>query len=328
MVVIPKDKPVIENLNSYYVNMKRLLEHYQDELGAGGLYLKSASSEGAIFFEKDAVLGGILKDREGETSGKTAVDRMMREAEKNNYTIDVYQIDPEKIYFWASIPAAKKIYRDLSTEFTDLVGLINKMSAEKLTGFIEASMNGDKERGFLFFYGGQFIGGSYSWERGGLEASSENRERLIEKTKKVGGVFHVSKISAEEDKKGDLKATDREKAAEISVIEPLEALLARLEDIVKTDKKNRAKFNILLRKKFVEMADRFAFLDPFAAEFEYSDRKIFFHGEASDKDLIEGVVTAVKELAEEWGVFSEIKIEASHLVIEHGKGLLVPGINA
>ena len=101
-----------------------------------------------------------------------------------------------------------------------------------------------------------------------------------------------------------------------------------MEDIVKTDKKNRAKFNILLRKKFVEMADRFAFLDPFAAEFEYSDRKIFFHGEANDKDLIEGVVTAVKELAEEWGVFSEIKIEASHLVIEHGKGLLVPGINA
>ncbi len=326
MVIIPKDKPVIENLNSYYVDMDRLLEHYQGELDSGGFYLKSSSSEGVIFFEKDAVLDGILKDRDGETSGKRAVDLMMREAGKINYNIGVYRIDPENIYFWSSIPAAKKIYRDLSTEFTDLVGLIRKMRKENLTGFIEASMSGNNERGFLFFNNGQFIGGTYSWESGGLEGSMENRKILIEKTKKAGGVFHVSKICAENNNRDGLENAHAEKAAGGNVIEPLEALLARLENVVKASKKNRGDFNILLRKKFVDMADRFAFLDPFEAEFEYSAQRISFLGEASDKDLIEGVVTAVKELAEELGVVSQIKIQAANLLLEHGKGLSVPGI--
>lgn len=328
MVIIPKDKPVIENLNSYYVNMERLFEHYQGELGSGGFHLKSSLAEGAIFFDKDALLDGVLRDKNGERTGKEAVDLLMSGAAENNYAIGVYEIDPEKIYFWASIPAAKKIYKDLSTEFTDLEGLIKKMGAEKLTGFIEVSINGGQEGGVLFFHSGQSIGGSYTWENGGVDGSEENRTRLLKKTKEDGGIFHVSKISVRKKEKKPLTKPAPEEALEGNVLQSLEALLVRFEEMVTNGRKSRSEFSILLRKKFVEMADRFAFLDPFAGEFEYADRKISFFGEAGDRDLTEGVVTAVVELAEDLEMLPNIREEAAWALRKHGDGLRVKGINA
>ena len=35
MVVIPKQQPVLENLNVYYLNIRKLLEHFQGEIGTG-----------------------------------------------------------------------------------------------------------------------------------------------------------------------------------------------------------------------------------------------------------------------------------------------------
>ncbi len=324
MVIIPKDKPVIENLNSYYVDMERLLEHYRGELVSGGFHLQSSLAEGVIFFDKDDVLDGVLMKREDRTTGKEAVDRMVRDAAVNNYTIAVYEIDQEKVYFWASIPAAKRIYEDLSTEFTDLEGLINKMSAEKLTGFIEVSIDDGRDGGVLFFYRGQFIGGSYAWENAGVHGSEENRERLVEKTKGAGGVFHVSRISMNMKDKKPLKHS----TPEDNVIKSLETLLVRFEEMVDKNGKNKSEFNILLKKKFVELADRFGFLDPFAGEFEYTGRKISFIGEVGERQLTEGVVTSVSKLAEDLGLVTSIRKAAAEVLRKYGKGLVVKGINA
>ena len=34
MVIVPRGNPVFENLNSYYLDLRRLLEHYQGEMDA------------------------------------------------------------------------------------------------------------------------------------------------------------------------------------------------------------------------------------------------------------------------------------------------------
>jgi hypothetical protein len=53
MVVIPKQQPVLENLNVYYLKVKKLLEHFQGEIGSGGVYFKSHAAEGVIFFDQN-----------------------------------------------------------------------------------------------------------------------------------------------------------------------------------------------------------------------------------------------------------------------------------
>ena len=61
MVVIPRQQPVLENLNIYYLNVRKLLEHFQGEIGSGGVFFKSHTAEGVIFFDQNELLSGFLK---------------------------------------------------------------------------------------------------------------------------------------------------------------------------------------------------------------------------------------------------------------------------
>ena len=72
--------------------------------------------------------------------------------------------------------------------------------------------------------------------------------------------------------------------------------------MITSNKKIKTDFHTLLKKKLVEKADKYVFLDPFAGEFEYSDRKITFSGDASDEDLVNAMIESVEDLAGELGI--------------------------
>jgi hypothetical protein len=194
MIVIPKEKPVLKNLNSYYLNLERLCEHFQGEIGSGCIHFRAKDTNGLVFFDKDEILNGIIQGKKGEKTGLKAAQALISLSANNNFLIDLYKIEPEGVYFWASIPSAQKIYNDLSTEFTDLKGLIKKMASEKLTGYIDVSIGNGEEGGILFFNNGASAGGSYSWSAGEKDDTLESQDLLIKKTKEFGGTFNVSRI--------------------------------------------------------------------------------------------------------------------------------------
>ena len=305
MVIIPRDKAVLENLNIYYLNVKKLLEHYQGVIGSGGVFFKSHAAQGAIFFDKDDLLNAHFKDKTIELTGKQAIERLLGAGDKYNFNVSIYEIADDEIYFWASIPSAEKIYKDLSTEFTDLEGLIQKMINEKLTGYIDVAIDQGREVGFIFIINGAIIGGAYSWSNARPTADKENQELLIRKTKEKGGVFCVSRIpnskmSAErpaESSQGDDFET---------ILKMLEELLITFENVVSSTKKIRTDFNKTLKQKFLEKADRYAFLDPFAGELEYSRRRLSFVGNTSSKDFANGIIDSVKEMALDIGVLTRL----------------------
>ena len=305
MVVIPRQQPVLENLNIYYLNVRKLLEHFQGEICTGGVYFKSHVAEGVIFFDQNELLSGFLQDRDIEISGDNAIDRLLEAGDDYNFNVNIYEIGTEEVYFWASIPAAEKIYQDLSTEFTDLEGLIKKMSSEKLTGYIDVSIGNGKEKGLIFLINGKIMGGSYSWGNGSPSPSKKNQDLLIQKTKDLGGSFNVCRIPLTKTE------TERELGLEGSkhpekAIEILEELLGIFEELVRLKGKKRIDFEKLLKQKLVEHADRYAFLDPFAGEFEYRQQKITFSGQANDQNLVVAVFAVVKEMAQELGLMSPL----------------------
>ena len=305
MVVIPRKQPVLENLNIYYLDVRKLLEHFQGEIGAGGVHFKSHLAEGVIFFDQNELLNGFYQDRDIEISGLKAIERLTEAGDDYNFSVNIYEIGTEEVYFWASIPAAEKIYKDLSTEFTDLKGLIKKMSSEKLTGYIDVSIGDGKEMGLIFLINGKIMGGSYSWGNGSPSPSKENQDLLIQKTKDLGGSFNVCRIpltkSETEHAPGLEGPSYPEKAIEI-----LEELLGIFEKVVHLKAKKRIDFQKLLKQKLVEHADRYAFLDPFAGEFEYTEHKITFSGQDNDQNLVVAVFTVVKEMAQERGLMSPL----------------------
>jgi len=305
MVVIPRQQPVLENLNIYYLNVRKLLEHFQGEIGAGGVYFKSHAAEGVIFFDQNELLSGFFKNRDIEISGNEAIERLLEAGGDYNFSVNIYEISSEEVYYWASIPTAEQIYKDLSTEFTDLEGLVKKMGSEKLTGFIDVSIGDGKEMGLIFLINGKIRGGSYSWGNGSPSTSKENQDLLLHKTKELGGSFNVCRIpltNSETDKEPDFAASKHLATA----IEFLEELLRIFEKVVRLNRKKRTDFQKLLKQKLVEHAEQYAFLDPFAGEFEYVEHKITFSGQTNDQNLVEGVFAVVKEMAQEMGLLSAL----------------------
>ncbi|MBW1679879.1 MAG: hypothetical protein JRF59_01130 [Deltaproteobacteria bacterium] len=301
MIIVPKERPVIARLNSYYVDVPKLFEHYQGELGAGGIHFKGPGSEGIIFFDKDEMLNAVFR-RKGETIyGREAAGRIFQEAPNASYEIDVYRIDSEQIYFWANIPSSQDVYRNLTTDFTDLEGLIRKMRAEKLTGFIDVAIDKGMEGGLILFNQGEIIGGSYSWARGNLDGSIRNLKILIKKSRDRGGVFQVCRIPSSQQ---ELKAGPGMPpvAGQGDLCGPLADLLAALEGLFRSNRKFKKDFGTVLRKKFVEKADRYAFLDPFAGEFRYANQEVVFTGRAAHQDLVPAVMECALELACEYGM--------------------------
>lgn len=325
MVIIPRDKPVLENLNIYYLNIKKLLEHYQGEIGTGGVYFKSHAAEGAIFFDKDDLLNGHYKDKQNDISGRDAIERLLKAGKQHNFMVTIYEIAENEVYYWASIPTAEKIYKDLSTEFTDLEGLINKMISEKLTGYIDVSIGRGKEAGLIFIINGNITGGSYSWSNGKPTTNKENQKLLISKTKEQGGIFNVCRIPISKlrvDKQtGNTLIDDTE-----TILDMLEELLVTFESVVSTTKKIRTDFSKLLKQKFVEKADKYSFLDPFAGELEYSRRHLAYTGDSGNKDLANGIIDSVKEMAMELGVLPRLVSELESWSDKYAQELSAFGI--
>jgi len=305
MVIIPREKPVIENLHIFYLDIEKLLEHYQGEIGCGGVYFKSRTAQGVIFFDKDDLLNGFYEEKGRDLTGDRAIQQLVNAGGQSNFTVNIYQLAPEEVYFWASIPSAEKMYEGLSTEFTDLEGLIRKMSSEKLTGYIDVVIGGGREGGLIFLINGRIVGGSYTWDNGAAAPSRRNQALLIDKSKASGATFNVCRIPRSKTT-GGVGANAGAPSPSMAVLGILEELMVIFENTVAGSKKVKNDFAKLLKKKFVQNAEIYAFLDPFAGEFDYSNRKIEFSGVASDQELFSGVVNSIRELALELGILPEL----------------------
>ena len=320
MIVIPREEPAVQDLNSYYLKIDKLLEHYQGALGSGGVYFKSPTSEAVVFFDEDNLLNGFFKDRKEEFKGKAALNKIIETSSVNNFSVSIYYILPERVYFWANLSSAEELYTDLSSEFTDIEGLIKKIEAERLNGYIDVNLNQDKGWGFLFFYNGEVIGGASARGGGELDRSAAYRDDLIERSRKFGGRFNVKKINLSKITtmpKPVSKPTPRPvskpavKPAVIikkpqkdlkRILGMLQGLLALLEKAIKANKRIKVDFETLLNKKFVDKVDQYDFLDPFAAEFRYVNGEVVFTGKASQEELIKAIVECVKEISSSLGI--------------------------
>lgn len=301
MIIIPKGNPVVQNLNSYYLDINKMIEHYQGEIGSGCIHFISASYEGLFFFDKDDLLNGIFKDINGEITGMGALDRIIQTSANQNFNISIFKIDTEYIYFWANIPNAKKIHSNLSTEFTDLEKLIKKLSNEQLTGFIDISINRGNEGGYIFFSNGEIIGNFFSGSDKNLDKSKTDLDLLYQETADKGGVFNVSAIQLKPVKS---KVAANKDTVSSTPLPPfsfsiIEDLLTIIESTIAAQKKLRVDFNSALKKKFLEKISKYEFLDPFSAELKYLNGKIVYEGKSDRKEVITGVIECSMELVKE-----------------------------
>ena len=306
MIVLPKDQPLFENLNSYYLRVERLIEHCQGELGAGGIHFKSPHAEGVIFFDQGTIVNGVLQQPEGLTEGPAAVERLLQTAAEVNFAVAVYRIAADQVYFWAHLQHVEDYYKNLSADFTELDGLIKKMSSEKLTGYIDVVIGEGQGGGVIFFENGTILGCACSWDQGQLIPPSQGTQLLIEKSIQSGGMFNVSRMVLTAPAAAEITDLAPEEFT-MDVLAMLGEFLSTLERRIKSTKKIKADFDTLLKRKFVEKVEQYDFLDPFAAEFHYAAGRATFSGRARDDQLAQGVISNGLELADELQIGADVR---------------------
>ena len=102
-----------------------------------------------------------------------------------------------------------------------------------------------------------------------------------------------------EDADIEMDAVENPEKPSMRIITAMEEMIAIFERTVNALKNVDQDFATLLNRKFVEKADQFPFLDPFAAEFKYANEKIIFEGNTTDKELTQGILESITELAGE-----------------------------
>lgn len=312
MIIFPRFNLIINDLNSYYIFLPKLLEHYQGLLNSGCLFFKSISSEAVIYFDDENIINCVLIEKNKIIKEQIALNSLIESFDSKNYSISIYDISQDFISFWANIYDSIILKKIILDNFNELDVLFKKYKIEKLTGFLEIKNQSNLLFIFFFLNGNLFLGSSSedNWQltecKIVLDKLKEVCNNDIENIRLVINVKSTSlqqKCLLSNFKKVNNIDSNTNQSVKIEpplkYIEFLQNLMILFEKYFDNNKKNKEIFDKLLKKKFIEKVDKFVFLDPFSAEFAYSDGKITFIGSETHENLANSVIECLNEISNE-----------------------------
>lgn len=339
MFVIPNQMPVFEGLNSHYLNIRRFFDHFRGETGSFGIHMKSTLIEGIVYLDSGSIVNALSRSNSTAVSGDGAVSKLLEAAEKQNVQVSVYQVDPNLIFFWANSLNAKPLYKGLTSDITDLERLVAKMTNEHLTGMIEVFLNDGSGSGIVIFNEGKIL--HVSTLSGQLGESTEKvLSGLIQTSRSQGGTFNVNTISAERvdlqylsdddsliDASGSGSELERQtiRSSAFDPVPMLEEML-HIAEALCSENRQAVDFQSLFRKAALKITDKYAFLDPFEKEFDYSKGKIRIETVVQNNFLVAGVLECVQLVFSSLGLTGQLKEKTKGWFRSHGNDLKRLGI--
>jgi len=301
MIAIPQDDPVLKHLNSYYLDLQRLIEHCQGELGAGGIHFKSVSSEGVIFFDQDEIVNAALEEKEISLEGGRAAWALVESSANRNYSVSVYQLDETEVYFWASIASQDLVHEVALDTEGGFAELLRDFTERRFTGYAQLNGGHRGEVAQIFFNNGKCVGSAYL-DHGGKRIVSSTL--VTEEQKRIEASFGKGPIRAFALSPTGLlpNHVSAETGTNSRLLQSLEALLNLFEMAHAANGRSKPGFSVLLRKKFIQKMDRFPFLDPFAGELTYTAGRVRWKGSHRAVEVAQGVVDSLLELGKELGI--------------------------
>jgi hypothetical protein len=315
-MLIPETQPVFRGLSSYYIDVTKLLEHFRLSNATGCILFSSSDTNGVVFYSKNKIINQFCSAAGKKYFGNDAISALVKIAELRECKIDIYNIEEKQILFWANLSKAQTLYDNLTTDLTDLGKLVRKVETEKITGIIEVSIKNGTKPALMLFYQGLLVGTHRPW----VDEQVTNDESVVDylrrETSRHGGSFCVKTIPVDEviAESQSNAVSDRESevtAAEILTV--VGEMIYALESLVSERLKGHDPFSLILKKKFIDKVDVYPFLDPFADEFAYGERKVRFDGDASPVELSHAVGRCLLEIADDYRLKVDLEREFSRL---------------
>lgn len=176
-MLIPKEQPHIAHLNSYFLELERLVSYMQDEVCSGCIYGRAIGREAMVYFSEVEVIACLVQDNGNPYAAETTVDDIAHHFARNNFVVSVHYLDLNAVYHWATMRPFVRKDDVMISRSSFLKDLIDGYREEMFTGFFDFDAGG--RGGLVFFEGGRLIGGSYAWGRGGLRPWASDLDRLV-----------------------------------------------------------------------------------------------------------------------------------------------------
>jgi hypothetical protein len=269
-MIYPQGKIIYENLNTSFTNLEELLIGLKSERHTGFVRISYWDYNGALFMDSGKLINAVAERGNERSAGLDAVSGIMEKSRQKDGTISVHSLQTELVTLLAGAANGEVIHQDLSTEFTNLTGLLEKLRADKHTGSVEVVLQGDNGIGVIFLQDGDAVTSILS-TNGESFSGADMLPKVIERASIHGAIFNVYRAN--------LSASIAEGAEVMAgfelplLLELWGDIIASVERIADGFSKN-GEFIKTFDQVRLQYAEAYPFLDPFAAEFEYQEGHI------------------------------------------------------
>lgn len=277
-MILPKDRTVYANLSTSFTGFTELLLELNANRHSGFVRVSFPGYEGVLFVLAGEVIHALEESGAMRVTGQQAVAGIRAHAQEKSGLINVDSAPPEIVRLIAEVLESEPLYKDLTSSFTSLERLFTKLQQDGLTGYVEITLTDGSGSAMVLFQAGNPIESVFISQQGSL-IGLEARTAVVHSVNTVGGSFNVYRASA-----GYVEPQPVAAPAAAPVEEDSQPLLdfwgevCRGVEQVADSLSSRGRFRMAFKEVLVARATNFAFLDPFAAEFDYRDGAISFEG--------------------------------------------------
>lgn len=284
-MILPKNLPVHENLNTSYANFDQLLNDLRANQFTGYVSLSSWKYEGILFMDSGNLVNGIEETDGKRRTGLGALEGLRTRAREKDGALSVYRLEGDLVVLLAGSVQRSALFEQLSTDLTSFDRLITKLQKESHTGHVEVQLP-DKSSGMIFLDKGATIASFFS-ANGATVMGNPAIEKLAESSNN-GATFNVYR--------SDPTAAFEQDFVKLELIQAWQNLLALLETTV--DQATAAgTFATEFKRGCLENLKVYPFLDPFAGGFEFKGGQIRFEGGANNTQFTDAMARALKSAA-------------------------------
>ncbi len=152
-MIVPRGKPVHENLSTSYVNVAALLADLQVNEFTGYVSVEFWGYRGYAFLSRGQIVNAYEATEAIVQREREALDSLLSRAQARNGKVGFFQHPEEVIQAIAGIINGEPVYRDLSSDFTNLEKLVEKLVKSGETWYVEALFEQEQGGGIIYTAG-------------------------------------------------------------------------------------------------------------------------------------------------------------------------------
>ncbi len=309
-MLIPREKPYLSGLNSYYLHIDKFIEHLQGEIGSGCLYCKAIDQEVLVYFDEHEIVRGVTQKSGERAQVSQSLEPVMESLTNKNFQVTIYYLDASSIFYWGQMPPFKRAQARLKSTDIPLPDLIFRLSQKKFSGFIDVDLEGRDDCAILFFHNGERRGGSYYWGRGGLSSSDDDYNSLLGLMQNNEAIYDVGHFKTDQvvAPQAESQTEPEQSAKEEEESEFFSNLNGAIDEFIElyiniVSKKIKTDPVIELKLKFIDNLSEYPILDPYNDIFEIDNNgKMQFTDNAPREEISAALIHCA------WKVIEDVKM--------------------